>query len=125
MTEGGFDNENFVSDEVDDTITLLFLGLPRAGKTAIREVFTFFKVQKLEKVDEKLKESLASIRSTAENHLNYLQPTTEIKCNTMQCFKKIKIIDFLVFIVKMDSNDINRMQESFGRFGGGYVVGRC
>ena len=34
----GFDNENFVSDEVDDTITLLFLGLTRAGKTSIIQV---------------------------------------------------------------------------------------
>ena len=34
----GFDNENFVPDEVDDTITLLFLGLTRAGKTSIIQV---------------------------------------------------------------------------------------
>ena len=34
----GFDNENFVPDEIDDTITLLFLGLTRAGKTSIIQV---------------------------------------------------------------------------------------
>ena len=35
----GFDNENYVSDEMDGTITLLLLGLQRAGKTSIKMVF--------------------------------------------------------------------------------------
>ena len=37
MTEG-FDNENFVNDELDNTITILLLGLQRAGKTSIKKV---------------------------------------------------------------------------------------
>ena len=39
MTEG-FDNENFVNDEMDNTITILLLGLQRAGKTSIKRVTT-------------------------------------------------------------------------------------
>merc|ERR1712021_67643 len=71
MTDG-FDNENFVNDEMDGTITLLLLGLQRSGKTRIK---------------------MRVFDQVPGHGFPYVGPTTEIKCFEISCFKKIRVID--------------------------------